>query len=240
MAAIDRDQEFWTSLIERTAQTEALLALSEAAQKLVRLSDPEAASFLGTSHSNLAHKRSEQNALAEVDRDARSIGSIPYLPGPPIQYRLYELLRYKVGEEPVAGVSNKRSQAAKEKTAKTVKENAAKREALSAKRKQEAQMATRVAFSSFLQSSTVLDTWPFSIQADGRPIDLYAAILDKKLTGRAERLTLREFGKRVADAAAAAYAEGEKTILSESIALVQDKLGSGSRQGRRAKSGGAL
>lgn len=68
-------------------------------------------------------------------------------------------------------------------------------------------------FQSWLSTATPLDTWPFSIQSDGRPIDLCAAIGAGLLTGTAERLTIREFGERLAHASASAYASDEAEQL---------------------------
>lgn len=50
-------------------------------------------------------------------------------------------------------------------------------------------------------SATPLEHWPFSIQRDGRPMDLCVAIIAGKLTGKAEALTIREFGDRMAKTA---------------------------------------
>lgn len=50
-----------------------------------------------------------------------------------------------------------------------------------------------------------VETWPFAIQRDDRPMDMCAAIVAGKLTGKAEALTLRAFSERVADASARAF-----------------------------------
>jgi hypothetical protein len=68
-------------------------------------------------------------------------------------------------------------------------------------------------FQSWLSTATPLDTLPFSIQADGRPLDLCLAIAAGLLTGAAERLTIREFGERLAHASAAGYASDEAEQL---------------------------
>lgn len=60
-------------------------------------------------------------------------------------------------------------------------------------------------FQSWLATVTPIETWPFSIQRDGRPMDMCAAIAAGKLTGKAEALTLRAFSERVADASAKAF-----------------------------------
>lgn len=62
----------------------------------------------------------------------------------------------------------------------------------------------------WLADSGPTETWPFSIRADGRPIDMMAAIAQGALTGVAERLTLREFSARLADASAATHQRAER------------------------------
>lgn len=60
-------------------------------------------------------------------------------------------------------------------------------------------------FQSWMATASPVDTWPFSIQRNGRPMDMCAAIIAGKLTGKAEDLTLREFSERLADASAKAF-----------------------------------
>jgi hypothetical protein len=68
-------------------------------------------------------------------------------------------------------------------------------------------------FQSWLCTMMPTDTWPFSIQQDGRPIDLCAAIVLGQLTGDAELLTIREFSDRAAHASAKAFHDAESEIL---------------------------
>jgi len=70
-------------------------------------------------------------------------------------------------------------------------------------------------FQSWLTEATPLDQWPFSIQPDGRPMDMCAAIALDKLTGEAESLTIREFGERVADAVSHSFHDDEAVALDE-------------------------
>lgn len=72
-------------------------------------------------------------------------------------------------------------------------------------------------FQSWLSSAMPTDTWPFSIQSDGRPIDLCAAIILGRLTGDAELLTLREFSDRAAHASGKAFQNAEREILNTAI-----------------------
>lgn len=76
-------------------------------------------------------------------------------------------------------------------------------------------------FQTWLAEASPLETWPFSIQADGRPMDMCTAIILGKTTGDAESLTIREFGTRAADAAARAFhdaeAESIKGVVSKPV-----------------------
>lgn len=228
------------ALIEEAMQYEVLLALSESARKIMRLGDRDAAAYIGKSHSTLAHARSEQSALSAAERDSRSCGCIPYIKGPPIQYRLYDLLIYKVNEETFTGVSKTRSTETKEKTALTVSANAQKNGLKAKASREAAKNATYRGFSSFMQTATAADTWPFSMQKDGRPMDLYAAMLDGKLTGNAERLNLREFSSRLADAATQAYSDEQARALESGKPLAKDSGEKKPRTDRWTKSGGPV
>jgi hypothetical protein len=53
----------------------------------------------------------------------------------------------------------------------------------------------------FLTTAMPEDTWPFSIQADGTPICMFEAIERGLLTGEAQRLTIRQYGEQLAQAA---------------------------------------
>jgi hypothetical protein len=197
--------------------------------KLADLSEAEAAAFLGVAHSTLAHARSDQAALPEEQRDPNCIGSIPIISGPPVKYRLYELVKFKLAQEPFSGVIRNRSEEAKKKTAATKKTNVGEHVKRSQNREEKhkdlrAAFAnlTHRGFSAFMQSATGADTWPFSIQPDGRPLDLYSAILDGKLSGDAERLNLHEFAGRLVLAASLAHSDSEVDAL-EAVALQPEK-----------------
>lgn len=66
------------------------------------------------------------------------------------------------------------------------------------------------------------ETWPFTIRADGRPVDMMWAIAQGELTGVAERLTLRDFSARVAYASAAAHHHGERDYISSDVRQPSD------------------
>jgi hypothetical protein len=89
----------------------------------------------------------------------------------------------------------------------------------------------------WLATANATDTWPFSIQPGGRPLDFMDAISQNILTGDARRLTLREFGNQLGDAAAAASALKESVALGiESDAALKDD-GSGEPRSRRSIDG---
>jgi hypothetical protein len=76
----------------------------------------------------------------------------------------------------------------------------------------------------WLASADATETWPFSIQSGGRPLDLMDAISLNVLTGEARRLTLQEFGKELGEAASAAFRATESVALSiESDARLKDE-----------------
>jgi hypothetical protein len=55
----------------------------------------------------------------------------------------------------------------------------------------------------FMESALAESTWPFSIQEDGTPICFFEAFERGLLNGNARRLTIREYGSLLADAASA-------------------------------------
>ena len=69
-------------------------------------------------------------------------------------------------------------------------------------------------FQTWLQEATAVEAWPFTIRQDGRPIDMLDAMETGRLTGKAERLTPREFGDRMAQAALEAFHRDEKAGLN--------------------------
>lgn len=234
----NKREEVFQTIIERATANNLLLAMSEDALKITRLSDPEAAAFLGVGHSTLAHKRSEQCTLPQDQRDEKSVGAIPHIPNAAVEYRLYDLLQYKLDEEPVACAIKPRSEQSKEKASATHKANAAKNAKKEQERAAGALNSTHRAFGTFMQTATGSDTWPFSIQSDGRPLDLYSAILDGTLTGKAERLNLREFSARLANVADAEHSSQENQVLRDETPEANEP--EGDRRDRWTKNGGAM
>ncbi|MQA20937.1 MULTISPECIES: hypothetical protein [Rugamonas] len=84
-------------------------------------------------------------------------------------------------------------------------------------------------FQSWMATASPVETWPFSIQRGGRPMDMCAAIIAGKLTGKAEDLTLREFSERLADASARAFHLAQARALDRVA-----RPGNGAQRPRRA------
>lgn len=69
-------------------------------------------------------------------------------------------------------------------------------------------------FQSWLIEGTPSESWPFSIQPDGRPMDMVEAIRARMLTGNAARLNIREFADRLAHAASKSFSETEADAIA--------------------------
>ncbi|MDY0747925.1 hypothetical protein SNE35_25715 [Paucibacter sp. R3-3] len=72
-------------------------------------------------------------------------------------------------------------------------------------------------FRSWLSQASVAETWPFCIQADGRPLDMAEAIATGRLNDDIEQLNLREFSTRLADAASRATSLGESIEVGAAV-----------------------
>jgi hypothetical protein len=70
-------------------------------------------------------------------------------------------------------------------------------------------------FRRWMAEGTPSDTWPFTILASGRPLDFMQALSDRMLTGDAQRLTLGEFGAKLADAASSQFRAEERAALDK-------------------------
>lgn len=79
---------------------------------------------------------------------------------------------------------------------------------------QPANLAMR-GFQSWLAQGSASETWPFCILPGGRPLDMAEAIATGRLSDEIERLNLREFSTRLADAAS------NDTSKAEAVALAQ-------------------
>jgi len=73
-------------------------------------------------------------------------------------------------------------------------------------------------FQNWLAHAETTELWPFSIQPDGRPLDVIAAILCDTVGDDVRWLTIREFGDLAANTASQAFHGGEKVVFVSEIA----------------------
>lgn len=97
--------------------------------------------------------------------------------------------------------------------------------------------AYMLGFSSFIAHGDATSTWPFAIQADGRPLDLAEAIRIDAADGPIERLTLVEFSSRLAAVASRAPIESRGAVLLAEAPPAQSPSESRDEKGA---SGGAI
>lgn len=180
---------------ERSQIAQWVRSTSDADAEWVEMTVDEVCTILNKSSKTLQRARNARDALkvGEV-ADGTSLASIPYIPPGPdalaCAYLMSEIKAYW------------------------------RRRIKAAQSEVEAEpipvvqgIGAASGFQSFLASALPIDTWPFSIQADGRPMDMFLAIELGLLTGNAERLTLREFGDRLCDAASASFHRSEADEL---------------------------
>lgn len=87
-------------------------------------------------------------------------------------------------------------------------------------------------FQTWLARAEVTELWPFSIQSDGRPMDLIAAILSDTVGNDVRWLTIREFGNLAADTASQAFHDEEKVVLTSESTTPDAPEPDGRRDGR--------
>ncbi len=78
-------------------------------------------------------------------------------------------------------------------------------------------------FQSWLVEGTPAETWPFSIQPDGRPMDMTEAIRARMLTGKAARLNIHEFATRLAYAASQSFTDVEANAIAAVSRIPDDE-----------------
>lgn len=199
---------------ERLALVRSLASLRPEEQRALLLTPGEVAAMTIRSVKTLEKDRNQRKAAMEsgAPPDPLLPTSLPFakpVGGREVRYTAYDVLAYlnRLSESvDRAGVSN----------AAPV-----------------AQSTTMRGFQSWLAQATPLQTWPFSIRSDGRPIDMAEALATGQTTGSAERLNVREFGARLADASSAAFHSSEEdAIRAESASTPKDFEKTG-RRGRR-------
>lgn len=181
---------------EHAAKIGALMSISPLVKPLFFFEAGDVAALLRVDTKTLQRKRTERDAalLAGREIDPLDIASIPFArPAPTVKYSAQDLEDYlrRVSEDA--------------KGARTEM-----RPAFSLG-------ASFMGFQAWAAIATPVDEWPFSIRADGRPMDLCAAIALGELTGEAERLTLRQFSERLAHASGRAFQEHERNALMRSL-----------------------
>ena len=226
-------RKFAMSDEEREAKIVVWSSYSDVVLKRIRLQSEEAAAFLGVSERTMQDERTAAKHAVDngLPVDPEEIRSIPCRGTGTIQYTAFHLLEYldrttfKVGAgrrmpDHLKGVGAKNQK--KEPTDHWV-------QALTVNARK---------FMGWMQTADASSTWPFSIQMDGRPLDLHTAMVEDKLTGKAERLNLREFSDKLANAANAKNASHEDQVLRDDTP--QAKKPEGERRDRWAKSGGPM
>lgn len=99
-------------------------------------------------------------------------------------------------------------------------------------------------FQSWLSFGASSDTWPFCIQPDGRPLDMAEAIATGRLNDVIERLNLREFSIRLADAASRGASSEEARAIrvgtQKAKRIANDPTALNERKQRWSKPGGPI
>lgn len=180
---------------ERTRIAEWVSSTSDAVAAWTPMTVDEVCTILDKSPKTLQRARVARDALKKGEEaDGTSLASIPYIPPGP------DGLSYSYRMSDIKAFWRRRitaAQAAVEAEPIPVVQG----------------IGTTRGFASFMASALSTNTWPFSIQADGRPMDMFLAMELGLLTGNAERLTLRGFGDRLSDAASAGFHRSEADEL---------------------------
>lgn len=177
------------------ARLAALLAIKPEVKPNYFFEVGDACALLGVDAKTLQRKRKLRDGLLKKgeDPDPLDLSSIPYVPAnPSVKYSAQDLEDFF-----------KRLYAVTKSHRVRLPESPGRRQAVAV-----------LGFQTWMAAASPIDTWPFSIQSDGRPMDLCAAIILGKLTGNAEPLTVRMFAERVAQVAAQAFHAGEADQIS--------------------------
>jgi len=172
------------------ARIAALMAIKPEVKPHYFFEVGDACALLGVDAKTLQRKRKLRDTLLSngEDPDPLDLSSVPYVPPrPAVKYSAQDLEDFL-----------KRLYAATKSHEVKLPPSPGKRQAVAA-----------LGFQTWMATASPLDDWPFSIQPDGRPMDLCAAIITGKLTGKAESMTLRMFAERVADVASRSFHEAE-------------------------------
>lgn len=182
------------------ARIAALMAIKPEVKPHYFFEVGDACALLGVDAKTLQRKRKLRDTLLAngEDPDPLDLSSIPYVPPrPAVRYSAQDLEDFL-----------KRLYAATKSHKVKLPPSPGKRQAVAV-----------LGFQTWMATASPVDNWPFSIQPDGRPMDLCAAIITGKLTGKAESLTLRMFAERVADVASRSFHEAEAKEITAASAL---------------------
>lgn len=161
----------------RFALQNEIVALTATAQSVCLLSVADAATLLDKSSRTLRRARIERDESLASERpiDPASLASVAFVPPAvgesEVHYSVSELLNYQKRR-----VAAARAAVLADDDTAVVPEVARGFQSWLANAGPEADSA-----------------WPFSIQPGGRPVDLFEAIQTDKLTGKSERLAMRQF-----------------------------------------------
>lgn len=182
-------------IVEHAAKIAALQAIPPSVKPICFYEVGDVAAMLKVDPKTLKRRRDERDAALKSGAEINplSIASIRYAPpNPTVKYSAEELENYLM---------------------RLAAASASPRNVNSADHSSERQASAFMGFQTWMSIATPVDTWPYSIQSDGRPMDMCAAIILGAMTGAAERLTLRQFSERLADASARAFQEREREEL---------------------------
>lgn len=183
------------TMAERTRIAQWVRSTSDADAEWIEMTVDEVCTILNKSPKTLQRARDARDTLKEGEEaDGTSLASIPFIPPGP------DGLSYAYLMSEIKAFWRRR-----------IKSAQAEVEAEPIPVVQG--IGTARGFQSFMASALPTETWPFSIQPDGRPMDMFLAMELGLLTGKAERLTLREFGDRLSDAASSGFHGSEADEL---------------------------
>lgn len=226
-------RQFAMSDEEREAKIVIWSSYSEVVLTRIRMQSEEAAAFLGVSERTMQEERSAAKEAVDKDLpvDPEEIRSIPCRGSGTIWYSAFHLLEYLDRTTFKVGAGRRMPDHLKGAGVRAKKKTAVDHLA-------QALTDSARKFMGWMQSADGAATWPFSIQKDGRPMDLHTAMMEDKLTGKAERLNLREFSDRLANAADAAHSSQEDQVLRDETPEASEP--EGDRRDRWTKNGGPM
>ncbi|MEI8159134.1 MAG: hypothetical protein WCH60_19925 [Burkholderiales bacterium] len=226
-------RQFAMSDEEREAKIAIWSSYSDVVLTRIRMQSEEAAAFLGVSERTMQDERTAAKNAVDKDLpvDPEEIRSIPCRGSGTIWYSAFHLLEYLDRTTFKVGAGKRMPDHLKGAGVKTQKKTPADGWA------QQLTVNARK-FMGWMQTADAVSTWPFSIQKDGRPMDLHTAMMEDKLTGKAERLNLREFSDRLANVANAGTSSGVRQELDDGTP--QAKKPESDRRDRWTKNGGPV